>query len=332
MRLTQNTVGTLMRPVGKPEGLGTSRPDSGAMTSDATGVVEDLVERVESAPESITAEEIERFLTHDEKNVQKRAADVCMALARNDPETVEPVGPILIEMAGDDFHATKNSALGALGVLAEDSSEVVRDGFERYAEGLTDPLPVTRLLASKPFALVTADHPELAAEHLPAILQAVDFDPPVVPTPEETEIDIDREPVRSKLTDEQKAHNTARELAAAALVDVAAADPEAIETSGDRIFSLVEDSNDIVAGAAIDAIAELATAEYDVPAEVVDSIEETLDGGSKELRARAIKALGHLGAVESVDAIQAVARDTDDEDLAEFAEDTVRWLDPDRPE
>lgn len=300
------------------------------MPADATADVEELVERAEEDPESVTVADIRPYLEAEDEITQKRALDVCQAVAYVDSERIAPLVPELIEFAGDDFLASKNAALGTISHLAPDETDAVAEGLETLTRALDSETPITRYLAAKCVAFVAADRPEEVAEHVEQLFAALNRESPDFPeeiqqgksfsSPDETT------PERDEISKNVAQAENARELAAKTVVEVTKADPDAIEPYIENVHAHVDDTNQVVSGALIEVVSILSSEGYTLPAGTADRIESTLPEGSTQLRARSLRALGYLSATGAVDTIRDVAEDTDDEDLATFAEETANWL------
>lgn len=299
------------------------------MPVDTAEDVEALVERAEEDPTSVTVDDVRPFLESDDEITRKRALDVCQAVAYTDAERILPLVPELIAFADDDFLAIKHSALGALSHLVQDEPDAVAEGVGTVARSLDGETPLTRFLAAKTVALLAVKRPERVAEHVDSLFDALDRDDPTVPeevkqpsfgSPDE------HEPVREEIGKNISQNQNARELAATTLLVVAETDPEAIVPHLDAVERYVTDDNAIVSGQFVDVVSTLATEDYALPDGIDERVEATLPDGSTQLRARSLRALGYLTATDAVETIRDVAEETDDDELAAFAEDTAEWL------
>lgn len=299
------------------------------MTPDATADVENLVERAEEDPTTVTVEDIRPFLAADDEITRKRALDVCQAVAYVDAERIAPLVPDLRTFVDDDFLAIKHAALGALGHLVPEEPDAVAEGIEPIAAELDGETPLTRFLAAKTVALLAVERPGRVAEHVEELLAALDQEGPAVPdevTQSQFSGPDENEPVREEIGKNVAQNENARELAATALAEVVTTDPDAFVPHLEDVRTYVDDQNDVVSGNVVDIVSTLAAADYDLPDGTADRVEATIPDGSTQQQAQALRALGYLTATDAVDTVWTVAEEAEDEELAAFAADTAEWL------
>lgn len=299
------------------------------MTADTTTDVKRLVQRAEDDPTSVTATDIRPYLDADDDITRKRALDVCQAVAYSEPARIDPLLEDVIDFVDDDFLAIKHAALGTVGHVVQANPDPIAERTETLVGALDGETPLTRFLASKTIALLSAERPERVAEHVEGVFGVLAEESPDVPEeikqPSFGQPD-EYEPVREQVGENIAQNENARELAAKTLVEIVKNEPEAIASHVDELSPYLDDDNEIVTGAIVEVVATLASEDYEVPETVVAPLEQSLQEDSTQLQARSLRALGYLSATDAVETIETVADETDDEELAAFAEDTAKWL------
>jgi hypothetical protein len=263
--------------------------------------------------------------------VRQRGLEVCR-LAETDVDAVRPFLDDLAPLAEDSNAATALRAIAVFDAVAG-ADPTALDGRVGALARAVDTFHVDiQLTGATALGKVVVERPDLVAPHVHRLLSAFDETELDRELPDYSDVVDDRvtqQTLREKEEGERRRAVSARRTLINVVVAVAEQTPAAIahRETVDGLVTLFDDVDPGVVGGAVDALAELATADPAVVAPARGQLVECLDHDRTVVRARAVRALGQLGDDAAVENLHRLAASDDDEDVRELAADTAAFLD-----
>lgn len=285
-------------------------------------------------PSSVTAgdvdeAEIRAALASSNPLTRQEGVELCETLAT---ERIDDVRPFLDEVAAlaDDSNAA--IALRAISVLdaVAGAEPAALDGRLDGLVGVLDTHIVdVQLTGATALGKLVVERPDLVAPHTGTLIRAVGV---TEPTPGLRDFgDVVDDPVTQQTLqeheeEERKRRASGRRTLINVVVAVTETEPDAVPDVVDDLVSLLDDVDPGITGGAVDALAELAAADPERIAPALEPLIDCLDHNRTTVRARAIRALGHLGDDAPVPELRALAEEDDDEEVREIAAETAAFL------
>lgn len=273
-------------------------------------------------------EEIAAALRSAEPTTRRRAVDAFGALVRTDPGAAADHTDVVAERLTDESVVVARGAAEALVPIAREHPEALLDRIDTVVEVVAADAIELSLSGAELLSSLAVEHPERVAESADRLVEILAADE--VPTPgTEVPETVDRTEARQILRDVQRESHERRQYvrrtAANVVVAVVEDDPTHLRDV-DALATLLDDSDPGVVGPALDALGTVAASDPDAVRPALDGICECLDQDVTAVRARAVRALGHLGDESAVAPLRRVATGDDDEDVAELAAETADFL------
>ncbi|MFC4551128.1 MULTISPECIES: HEAT repeat domain-containing protein [Halorussus] len=285
-------------------------------------------------PESVSPDDVDEAAVRaalDSSNplVRQRGMMVCETLAAADVDAVEPFLDDVAALASADNAAVGLRAIAVLDAVAEDEPAALDGRVAGLAEAAASDLVDVQLTAATALGKLVVERPDLVGPYARRLVEAVratELEPGIPDVGDVVDDRVTRQTIQEHEEGERRRRMSGRRTLVNVAVAVAETEPETAFDAVDDLAALLDDVDPGVAGAAVDALAELAAADPDVVAPVRDDIVDCLDHDRTFVRARAIRALGELGDDAVVPKLETVAETDDDEDVRELAADTVDFL------
>ena len=280
-------------------------------------------------PDDVAAADVRAALGSDDPLAQRRAVEVCETLADAGVDAVEPHLDAVAALTHGGHSAVALGAIAVLDTVAEEQPGALADRIAPLAEATGMHIVDVQLTSASALAKVVVDRPDLVAPHAPTLLRAIGSTEPTRELTDFGEVvddPVTRRTLREKEEEERERRLSARRTLINVVVAAAEGAPDAVPDVVDELVALRDDVDPGVAAGAADALAELAAADADRVDAATDPLLDCLDHERSAVRARAIRALGHLGADAAVPRLRALATEDGDADVREIAADTADFL------
>ncbi|WP_435345905.1 HEAT repeat domain-containing protein [Haloarchaeobius sp. HRN-SO-5] len=286
------------------------------------------------SPESVTPEAVDEDAVHaalssENPLVCQRGIAVCETLATADVDAVRPFIDAVAALTADETVATSLRSIAVLDTVAE-SEPAALDGHLTPLVGVLDTDMVdVQLTGAELLGTLAVARPASLTPHVTHLVEAIRTTEPE-PTPDDVgDVVADRvtrRTIREHQLDERRRRLGARRTLVNVVVAVTEHDPAAATDAVDAVVPLLDDVDPEVAGGGVDVLGELATADPAVVAPASRRLRECLCHDTVLVRARAVRALGHLGDDAAVADLRRVAADDEDENVRSLAETTADYL------
>lgn len=285
-------------------------------------------------PDSVTLEdldeaEVRATLSSSNPLVRQRGVEVCETLAETDVDAVRPFLDEVASLATDGNAAIALRAIAVLDATA-DAEPAALDGRLADLVGATaSDIVDVQLTSATVFGKLVVERPDLVAPHVRELIEAVRVTEPdsqICDPGDVVDDPVTRRTIREHEEGERRRRISGRRTLINVVVAVTEEEPRSAFDVVDELVTLLDDVDPGVCGSAVDALGELAVANPDAVAPVADRLIECLDHDRTVVRARAVRALGHLGDDAAVPKLRTVAETDDDETVRELAEETAEFL------
>ena len=274
---------------------------------------------------------IREGLTSETNIRRNEAARTLTILVEEDPSVVRPFVDDLLPLLEDERNVIAQQAGTALLGVARDHPEDFVESVPTVLSLLERDFNSLELLGTQILVQVVLERPDVVSPHLDRITAVVADRSPAFDAGD-VEV-VDDEDTRKTVIEHDKEEHQMLIQSQARLsnVIVAAAegDPESAVDHLDSFLELFASPDATVVGAGVDAVAEVAKVDPDAAASAYDGLIAALNHDHDSVRVRAIRALGHLGDERAAGPLEDLARATDDEEIADLAEETAAFLDDD---
>lgn len=301
------------------------------------------------APESVTAEDVDEAavrtaLSSSNPMVRQRGAEVCETLAEEDVDTVRPFLDDVASLACDGNAAIALRAIAVLDAVVGRDPAALEGRLSDLVGAAASDIVDVQLTAATALGELVVERPDLVAPYAQRLIEAVRATEPDREIRDFSDVVGDRVTQRT-LQEHEEAERRRRVSGRRTLINVVVAvaeeEPESAFDADERsrsdsetqppdvvadLVTLLDDVDPSVSGGAIDALGQLATVNPGVVAPVSDRLIDCLDHDATVVRARAVRALGHLGDDAAVSKLRTVAEADPDEDVREIAEETANFL------
>ncbi|MFC7068662.1 HEAT repeat domain-containing protein [Halobaculum lipolyticum] len=281
------------------------------------------------APGAVDAAELRAGLAADSPLVRQRAVAVCDALADADPAAVAPVLDAVATAVADGNSAIALRAIAVFDTVAGHDPGALEGYLDPLVDRADDDIVDVQLTAATALAKVVVARPDLVAPSLDRLIGGVRATA-IDDTPEGFGEYVRDEATRQTLREHQQGERDRRTSARRTLINVVVAVLESEAAAAvdrvDDLAGLLNDDDPAVAGGAVDGIGEIAAVDPAAVRPVRDRLIACLDHEHTVVRARAVRALGHLGDDEAVPALRRTADGDDNEDVREVAAETAAFL------
>ena len=298
------------------------------MTADSSKPL-DGIEPESISPEDVDEAEIRAALASSNPLVKQKGVDVCETLAEADVDAVRPLLDDVAALADDDNAAIALRAIAVLDEVAGEDPAALEDRLDGLVGAADDEVVDVQLTAATALGKLVVARPDLVAPYASRLAEAIRITEPD-PEPEDVGDLVDDQVTRRTIAEhvegERKRLTSGRRTLVNVVVAVTEEEPEPAFESVEELVALLEDVDPGVAGGAVDALGQLAAADAEVVAPVSDRLVDCLDHDRTVVRARAVRALGHLGDDAAVPELRRVAERDDDEDVRELAAETADFL------
>ncbi len=285
-------------------------------------------------PDSVSAgdvdvAEVRAALDSSNPLVRQRGVDVCESLAEDDVDAVRPLLDDVAALPDDSNSAIGLSAISTLDAVATADPEALDGRLDALVAATGNNIVDVQLTAAMVLGKLVVERPELVAPHARDIAEAVHA---TEPADEPTDVSeyVDHPSTQETIAEHEREERERRISGRQTLVNVVVAvteeEPEAALDTVDALATLLDDADAGVAGPAIDALGELATADSSAVAPVSGQLRDCLDHNSPAVRARAIGAIGRLGDVSAVPKLRTLADTDENDDVQELAAETAEFL------
>lgn len=260
---------------------------------------------------------------------RQRAARDVEELAATDPGVAVEFVDELVPRLDDESLAVTRAAAEALVPIAEAQPASLLGALDPLVSLVTADTADVSVAAAEALAAVAVEHPDPLTAYVDRLCEGLaEGEPPAVDDelPDSIEHAATREAIRNTVREERERLRYVRETVANVVVAAAEADPTCLADTVDTLGGLLDGSNPVVVGAAVDALGLLAEVDADAVVPVRDSLSACLDHDASTVRARTVRTLGLAGDVESLPRLREVAAADPDEDVRELAAETVTFL------
>ncbi|WP_247003874.1 HEAT repeat domain-containing protein [Halosolutus gelatinilyticus] len=286
------------------------------------------------APESVSPgdvddAEIRAALSSSNPLVRQRGAAVCETLAAEAVDAVRPFFDDIASLAADDSIAVVLRAIAVLQTVAERDPGALEGRLEGLVDAVETDIADVQLTGARALGTIVVARPALVAPHarrLIAAVRATELDPDVSDFGDVVDDEVTRRTLQDHEEEERTRWIAGRRTLVNVVVAVAEAAPRSTADAVPDLVALLDDADPIVTGGAVDALGELAATNPDAVAPARDPLIDCLDHDQVVVRARAIRALGHLGDDAAVSKLRAVAAADPNGDVRELASDTADFL------
>lgn len=291
----------------------------------------DGIDPLTATPEDIDDAELRKALDAASPLVRQRALEVFESFAATDPDAVRPLLDDLVPLADDDNAAVALRVIGVLGTVVSDDPSVLEGRVGPLVDVVDDKIVDVQLTAATVLGKLVVERPDLVTPHARTLVEAVrTTEPPASPSDYGDVVDdpVTRQTIEEHEEGERQRRASARRTLVNVVVAITEEDPAAALEGElvDALVTLLDDVDPSIVGGAVDALGQLAAADPDAVAPVSDRLLACLDHDRTDVRARAIRALGHLGGDTAVPKLRSVAESDDDEDVRELAAETADYL------
>lgn len=281
------------------------------------------------APETIPTDEIRAALESERSLVRQRGAHVCVALAEGDPAEIRPFVEALGAALHDDNAGVVQTAASALQSLVDDDASALADIVDDIALLTGAPLPDLRLAGAELLAGVARSRPADCAPVVGDLLDRLGEPRATADTDSFSAHAANRETkeaIQQRDREGREYGRRARQLLSNVVVAVAEERPAVVGDHVETLGELAATDDEIVRGAALDALHAGAQESPDTVRPVAETAVSALDADASVVRARAIRLLGVIGEEGYVEALEAVAATDEDDEIAAFAAETAAFL------
>lgn len=289
----------------------------------------DGVDPASVEPGDVDESTVREALSSTNPLVRQDGVDVCGSLASADAAAVEPFLDTVAALADDDNAAIALRAIDALKTVAATEPDALAGRLDGLAGAADSDIVDVQLTAATVLGKLVVDRPDLVASYagrLAVAVRTTELDEKRENFGEFVQDPATRQTLEEHTEAERKRRVSARRTLANVVVAVTEQVPDAALDAVDELVALLDDTDPGVAGAAVDALGELAAADPAAVAPVRDRLSACLDHDRTFVRVRAVRALGRLGDDAVVPRLRALAEDDDDEDVRELAADTADYL------
>lgn len=280
-------------------------------------------------PESVEGSAVRAALQADSAPVRQRGARVCLTLAEHDVDAVRPLVEELGQALTDENPGVVQTAAAALTEVATTDPLAVADVLDHVAALATSELGGVQLAGAELLASVGKQRPTLCEPIVGTLLDSLSQSSPSDDESVAACVDdqVTRRTIQQHEREEQEYQAVARQIFANVVVAVADAEPSAARDHVETLASLTTAEDLVVRGAALDALAAVASDTPSAVAPVADTVVACLDADEEVLVARAIQTLGHLEDEQYAEPLRDVATTATDDEIATFAAETASFLD-----
>ncbi|RRJ33790.1 HEAT repeat domain-containing protein [Halocatena pleomorpha] len=285
------------------------------------------------APESVTPRDVTEAdvrvaLSSSDPLIRQRGVNVCEALAEQNVGAVVPLLDVIAPLAGVDKPPIALRAIATLDAVVEEEPNELDGRVSGLIDALDSEVVDVRLTAGTVLGKLVVERPELVAPYTRSLIDCLsDTEPDRTAT--DFSVVGDRA-TRRTLQEHAEAERSRQIAGRQTLINVVVAitetEPRAAFDSASDLGALLDDVDPIVSGGAVDALAELAAVDPAVVTPLGDELIDCLDRESTIVRARAIRALGHLGDAAAVPKLRTVAETASDETVRAIATKTANFL------
>ncbi|UPM42713.1 HEAT repeat domain-containing protein [Halocatena salina] len=297
------------------------------MTTDSTAPL-DEVDPESVTPGAVDESDVHGALASSDPLIRQRGANVCETLAEQNVDTVVPFLDAIASLAGEDNAPIALRAIGILDAVVEDDPHALDSRVSGLIDALDSDVVDVRLTTGTVLGKLVVERPELVAPHTQRLLDSLDDTEPDHTT---TDISTGTDRVTRQTLQRHEAAERNRLIAGRrtlinVVVAVTETEPRSVFDSAVSLGALLDDVDPVVAGGAVDALAELAAIDPTVVAPFGDRLIDCLDRESTVVRARAIRALGYLGDDAAIPKLRTVAETAADETVRSLATKTANFL------
>lgn len=289
----------------------------------------DGVDPASVAPGDADEPAVREALSSSIPTVRQRGVDVCASLADADVSAVDPFLDDVAALAADDNAPIALRAIDVLKTVAVADPDALDGRLDALVDATAADVVDVQLTAATVLGKLVVDRPDLVAPYAGRLAEAVRATEPG--EREQFGEFVDDPVTRRTLEEHTEAERKRRVSGRRTLVNVVVAVTEQVPESAldavDGLVALLDDTDPGVAGAAVDALGELAAADPDAVAPVRDRLTDCLGHGRTFVRVRSVRALGRLGDDAVVPRLRTLAEEDDDEDVREIAGETADYLD-----
>ncbi|QLG50194.1 HEAT repeat domain-containing protein [Natrinema halophilum] len=296
---------------------------------------EELLETARNDPENVDLDAVVALFDAERGQVRNIALRCVLFVAVDDPSRVAEISEHVIERLDDDFPVAGSTAAAVLASIADDHPDAVRPGLPALVGKLDEHPPQTGYRAARALSPFLEEDPRGFVPEADALLDVL-IDPPEVwapnsaalqdfPPDQRLSITNTLTSRRNEIVKERARNSGIRELAAHALVEVTAREPDAVADRLHELSPALSNDPPIARAATIDAIANVAEVDPTAATPLTDALIARLDDDAEFVRAHAVRALGFAEAVDAVDPLRELADDATG-DLEELAADTADWI------
>ncbi|ELZ06060.1 HEAT repeat domain-containing protein [Natrialba asiatica] len=273
--------------------------------------------------------EIHTALSSSEPLDRQRGIAACETLLEASVDAVRPLLDAIASAVTDDNAPIALRAISVLDAVAE-SDPAALEGHTADLVGAVDSeIADVQLTGATVLGKLAVSRPALVAPHSPAVIDAIratELDTEPQDFGDVIADEVTRRTLRNHEEAERKRRIAGRHTLVNVAVAIAEAEPESMVDTVPDLATLLDDEDPTVAGGAVDALAELAAANPTAVAPATDRLVDCLDRDSAVVRARTVRALGHLGDAATVSHLRTAAADDPDADVRELAAETAKYI------
>ncbi|QLK26337.1 HEAT repeat domain-containing protein [Natrinema zhouii] len=285
-------------------------------------------------PESITRDDIDdaelrAALSSSDPLVRQRGIDVCETLAEEGVDAVRPVLDEVASLANDDNSPIALRAITVLRTVAERDPGALEGRLTDLVDTAGADIVDVQLTGSTVLAALVVERPDLVAPFVRQLLEGIRVTEPDPQGEDLSDVvtdEVTRRTIQDHEDEERKRRISARQTLSNVVVAAIESEPQSAFDAVDALVALLDDAYPAISGGAIDALAQLAAAKPAVVAPVRDRLIDCLDDDSVVVRARTVRALGHLGDDAAVPKLRDVAATDANRDVRELADETANFL------
>ncbi len=298
------------------------------MTSDSSSPLDGIT------PASVTPDDIDETAVHaalasSNPMVRQRGVEVCETLAEADVDAVRPFLDEVAPLAADGNVVVSLRAFAVLDAVSEREPSALDGRLADPVSAVDSEIVDVQLTGATLLGTLVVKRPDLVAPYARQLIEAIRATEPDPEVRDFSDVVAD-EVTQRTLREHEESERTRRISARRTLINVVVAVTEQEPASSfdlvDDLVTLLGDVDPGIVGGAIDALGELATENPSAVAPVSDRLRECLDHDRTVVRARAIRALGHLGDDAAVEKLRILADSDADENVREIAAKTANFL------
>lgn len=282
-------------------------------------------------PGDISVETLCTALSSSNPLVRRRGLEICETFVDADIDHVRPFLDEIASLTADDNSTVALRAIAVLETIVGDEPDALAK--DHRLVGLVDAagaeIVAVQLTAATVLGKLAAERPDSVAPRVPGVLEAID-DTATDPSPSNYTDVVDDEVTRRTIREHEEEERQRRVAGRRTLVNVAVAvvesEPERAIGAVEGAIALFDDDDPIIVGGAVDVLGALAAEKPAAVAPARDQLLECLDHDAVVVRARAVRALGHLGDDAAVPKLRQLAETETDDDVRELASDTAAFL------